>query len=235
MTISDLAALLQPPIGLPFPRGRISVMLRVPRLPLYIRSTGGMRAARFINVQNKQMTVRNNSSMKEAKRRSDSNQGVEAVLLAQKNRIVSFLAARGASEGAEDLFHDLWMRLSQRQDGPIANPLSYIMRAANNLMLDRYRSRRQEQLREQAWGEEAITYKASTEAVLISREQLEQVNQAIDKMGERAARIFRRFRVDGISQRDIAVELGVSLSTVEADLRKTYAALAALKRQFDAP
>lgn len=172
--------------------------------------------------------------MIEANRRSDSTQGIEGVLLAHKSHIVSFLAARGAGDGAEDLFHDLWVRLSQRQDGPIANPLSYIMRAANNLMLDRYRSRRQEHLREQAWGEEAVTPKASTEAMLISREQLEQVDEAINQMGERAARIFRRFRVDGISQRDIAVEFGVSLSTVEADLRKTYAALAALKRQFDA-
>ena len=56
----------------------------------------------------------------------------------------------------------------------------------------------------------------------------------IEATGTRPARIFRRFRVDGAAQRDIAAELGVSLSTVEADLRKVYAALAALRRQFDA-
>src|SRR3546814_12213978 len=69
---------------------------------------------------------------------------------------------------------------------------------------------------------------------MISREQLALVEQAIAATGERPARIFRRFRVDGILQRDIAAEMGISLSTVEAELRKVYAALAAVRRQFDA-
>ncbi len=38
-------------------------------------------------------------------------------------------------------------------DGPIANPLAYLYRAADMLMIDRYRSRRQAELREQDWVE----------------------------------------------------------------------------------
>ena len=56
--------------------------------------------------------------------------------------------------------------------------------------------------------------------MLISRGQLALVERAIAATGERPARIFRRFRIDCIQQRDIASEMGVSLSTVEADLRK---------------
>jgi RNA polymerase sigma factor (sigma-70 family) len=223
MMISYLSASLQVP-----------QMLRVFCGSLYVGRAGGACAAIFLNVQDKQIAVRNNLSMTEANRRSDSAQGIEAVLLAHKTRIIGFLSARGAGDAAEDIFHDLWLRLSQQQVGPISNPLSYVMRAANNLMLDRYRSRRQEALREQTWGEMAAMPKASTETALISREQLALVDEAINQMGDRAALIFRRFRVDGLTQRDIAAEVGVSLSTVEADLRKTYAALAALKRQFDA-
>ena len=74
----------------------------------------------------------------------------------------------------------------------------------------------------------------SAEHVLISRGQLALVERAIAATGERPARIFRRFRIDGIQQRDIASEMGVSLSTVEADLRKVYAAIAMVRRQFDA-
>ena len=55
----------------------------------------------------------------------------------------------------------------------------------------------------------------------------------INGLGERPAAAFHLFRIDGMSQRDIAARLGVSLSTVEADLRKVYAALAALKGQID--
>src|SRR3546814_7203118 len=63
-------------------------------------------------------------------------------------RIVRFLEVRGAGDNAEDLFQDLWMRLTDRRMGPIADPLPYVMRAANNLMLDRYRSARQRELRD---------------------------------------------------------------------------------------
>ncbi|WP_447762656.1 RNA polymerase sigma factor [Sphingopyxis panaciterrae] len=173
-------------------------------------------------------------SMTEATERTDAGQGIEGVLLANRDRIVRFLQLRGAGDSAEDLFQDLWMRLTDRRTGPIADPLSYVMRAANNLMLDRYRSAQRSDIRDKAWGESAALPKPSAETLLISREQLALAEQAILATGERPARIFRRFRIDGISQRDIAGELGVSLSTVEADLRKVYAVLANVRRQFDA-
>src|SRR3546814_2849548 len=91
------------------------------------------------------------------------------------------------------------------------------MRAANNLMLDRYRSARQRELGDKAWGEASATQSPSSESALISREQLALVESAIAATGERPARIFRRFRVEGIHQRDIASEMGVSLSTVRSE------------------
>ena len=47
------------------------------------------------------------------------------------------------------------------------------------------------------------------------------------------AAIFRRHRVDEVPQRKIAEEFGVSLSTVESDLRRAYRALAELKERMD--
>lgn len=169
-----------------------------------------------------------------ADRQSDAAQGMEHILVTNRDRIVRFLVVRGAGDAAEDIFQELWIRLTQRPSGPVADPLAYAMRAANNLMLDRYRSRRQQEIREQAWGETAANPPPSAETALISREQLDAVQQVINGCGERAARVFRQFRVDGISQRDIAANCGVSLSTVESDLRKIYAALASHKRQHDA-
>ena len=194
------------------------------------RGTWGTDATGVIQ---QQMAFQSNPPMTEATDAPSPAQGIEGVLLANRDRIVRFLEARGAGDGAEDLFQDLWMRLTERQTGPIADPLSYVMRAANNLMLDRYRSARQRMLRDHAWSENAAVEKPSAETALISREQLAQVEAAVAATGDRPARIFRRFRVDGIAQRDIAGEFGVSLSTVEADLRKVYAALADVRRQFD--
>lgn len=201
---------------------------------LYDGVVGGTYGTRRGGAFRQNMAFQSKQSMTMSQDRSGAAQGIEGVLLASRSRIIRFLEVRGAGDAAEDLFQDLWMRLTDRPIGPIADPLPYVMRAANNLMLDRYRSARQSALRDQAWGETAVDHAPSAEAALISREQLVLVEAAIAGTGERSARIFRRFRVDGLNQRDIADEMGVSLSTVEADLRKVYAALAALRRQFDA-
>jgi len=205
------------------------------RMALYGGTIRGPYDGRHRGVRRQQMAFRsNNFPMTEASDRNEAAQGIEGVLLANRERILRFLEVRGAGDGAEDIFQDLWMRLTERRVGPIADPLPYVMRAANNLMLDRYRSVRQSALRDAAWTEASSAQKPSAETALISREQLALVEQAIAATGDRSARIFRRFRVDGIAQRDIAAEIGVSLSTVEADLRKVYAAIAKLRRQFDA-
>ena len=67
----------------------------------------------------------------------------------------------------------------------------------------------------------------------MAREQLARAEAVLADVGDRAAAVFRRHRLDGIGQRQIAAEMGVSLSTVESDLRKAYRAMIALRRTFD--
>ncbi len=164
----------------------------------------------------------------------ESARGIEAVLLTNREKLIRFLLARGAGDSAEDLFQELWVQIARSHPGPVANPLSYLYRAANNLMLDRYRSARATEMREKAWGEqESGRGHPSVEQSLISREELARVEATINELGERPAAAFRYFRIEGISQRAIAARLGVSLSTVEADLRKVYKVLATMKGQID--
>lgn len=226
-----MIALARPPSPAPRPRA----WLRGAALALYDGSIQGTDRAHVGHAQHSKTAFQSKTIMTEASDRNDAAQGIEGVLLANRSRILRFLEARGAGDGAEDLFQDLWMRLTDRRPGPVADPLSYVMRAANNLMLDRYRSARQRERRDTAWEETRATSEPSAETALISREQLQLIEAAIAATGERSALVFRRFRVDGVAQRAIADEIGVSLSTVEADLRKVYAALAATRRQFDAP
>ena len=166
-----------------------------------------------------------------------AGQGMDAVLLAHRAQLIRFLESHGAGDAAEDLFQELWMRVTQRPTGPVGNPLAYLYRAANNLMVDRYRSERQARLRDQAWtearGAEDMAPDPSAEDILLAREELRRLDAALSALGDRAARCFRRFRLDGVPQREIAVELGVSLSTVESDLRRAYAVLVAVRRQSD--
>lgn len=166
--------------------------------------------------------------------------GLEAVFLANRDKLVRFLIAHGAGDAAEDLLHELWIRLSSAPaGGPIASPLSYLYRAANNLMVDRHRSIRQAALRDQDWSDavsETMPGRSdapSGERILIAREALGIAQAALETIPPRAAAIFRRHRVDGIGQRAIADEMGVSISTVESDLRAAYRALVEARRRID--
>jgi len=165
--------------------------------------------------------------------------GLEAVFLANRARLLAFLAARGAGDAAEDLLHELWLKVSTGERAPIASPLSYLFRAADTLMIDRYRSQRQADKRDRDWSEASggarpgVSDAPSVERHLIGRQQARLVAETIDNLGPRAAAVFRRHRVDGVPQRQVAEEMGVSLSTVESDLRGAYRALAELKERLD--
>ena len=165
--------------------------------------------------------------------------GLEAVFLENRARLLGFLAARGAGDAAEDLLHELWLKISTGERGPVASPLSYLFRAADTLMIDRYRSQRQADKRDRDWSEASsgtepgVADSPSVERALIARDEARRVAEALDGLGPRAAAIFRRHRVDGMPQRRVAEEMGVSLSTVESDLRTAYRVLAELKGRLD--
>lgn len=203
---------------------------------LYITSPGCVRDGPCImgSIKHKKHQGQSGQFMTRADRDIETARGMEAVLLANREKLIRFLAARGAGDAAEDVFQELWVHIAGSRTGPVAHPLSYLYRAANNLMLDRYRSARAAEIREKAWGEyDSDRVHPSIEQSLISREELVRVDATINRLGERAAAAFRYFRIEGMSQRDIAARLGISLSTVEADLRKVYMALAELKGQID--
>jgi RNA polymerase sigma-70 factor (ECF subfamily) len=101
-------------------------------------------------------------------------------------------------------------------------------------MLDRLRAERRQARREQEWTDGTETVELSAERKLIARRELEQADAALQALGDRTAAIFRRFRIDGASQRRIAEEQGISLSAVEKHLQKAYRALIELRRQLDA-
>ncbi len=165
--------------------------------------------------------------------------GLEAVFLANRATLIRFVGSLGAGDAAEDVVHELWVRLQSAPSGPIASPMSYLYRMANNLMLDRHRALRQAERRDRDWTEATgsatpgLSEEPAADRVLIARQQAELAEEALQAVGTRAAAIFRRHRVEGVEQRVVAAEFGVSLSTVEGDLRKAYRAMIDVKRRLD--
>jgi RNA polymerase sigma factor (sigma-70 family) len=162
--------------------------------------------------------------------------GLQRVFLNERSRLLRFLQARGAGEEAEDVLHDLWQRLASAGGQPIADPVSYLFRALENVMRDRRRSDVSRDRRQQDWYQLAPDAgdEPQGERVLIARERLRRAEAVLAALGSRVETVFRRYRLDGMGQAVIARELGVSLSSVEKDLQKAYRALAELREKFDA-
>ncbi|MCP1470771.1 RNA polymerase sigma-70 factor (ECF subfamily) [Sphingobium sp. OAS761] len=165
--------------------------------------------------------------------------GLSAIFMSNRAALLRFLRARGAGEDAEDMLQDMWMKLEAKDLGPVADPLPYLYRMANNLVLDRYRSSIRRERREQDWAGGAggvMADPAEQVAVderMILNQRLDQARAVLRDLGPRVELVFRRFRIEGVGQKMIAEELGVSLTTVEKDLQRAYRAMLALKQKLD--
>jgi len=154
--------------------------------------------------------------------------------MANQPLLLRYLRARGAAADAEDCLQDLWIRTQASADDGIGDSLAYLYRMAHNLMLDRYRTARRRQDRERAYRKDVeggdVDEAPAADRILTSRERLRQIDRVLAGLGPRTEHIFRRHRVDEVGQRDIAAELGITLSAVEKHLQKAYRAVAAAQR-----
>ncbi|WP_339561151.1 RNA polymerase sigma factor, partial [Pseudomonas sp. EA_65y_Pfl1_P113] len=164
------------------------------------------------------------------------NSGLQLLIVNERARLLRFLAVRGAGDEAEDVLQDLWQRVALSTSQPVVDPISYLFRAAENLMRDRHRSNVSRVRRQQDWHSTGDTPQdvPGGERVLIARQRLREADAVLAALGPRVDRVFRSYRLEGESQASIAKTLGVSLSSVEKDLQKAYRALAALKVKLDA-
>lgn len=163
-----------------------------------------------------------------------ADENLAASLMVHRAALLRYLRARGAGDEAEDLLQELWLKIGNVADIVVTDRLAYLYRMAHNLMLDRRRAAMRRQTREQSYHHDVGPGDADdapqAERTLIARQQLDRVERTLRALGERTDFIFRRHRVDGVAQRDIATELAISLSAVEKHLQKAYRAVAAAQR-----
>jgi RNA polymerase sigma factor (sigma-70 family) len=170
----------------------------------------------------------------------DTTSGLSAVFAANRYALHRFLMARRArAEEAEDILQELFLKIGKLTPGPIADPLAYLYRIADNLLLDLRRSQTRRNVREQAWmaarhGSSELDDQPSAEDRLIAQERLRLVQLALSRLPERTVIVLRRFRLDGVGQKRIAAELGISVSAVEKHLQRAYRALLDARSELDA-
>jgi RNA polymerase sigma factor (sigma-70 family) len=154
--------------------------------------------------------------------------------------LLRYLTLRGATaDEAEDILQEVHLKLWAEKIGPVDQPRAYLYSMTNNHFLLHRRTAQRRVRREEAWvdvhsGEQReLDERPSAEAQLIAHEQLAILQRVLDELPERTHVIFRRFRLDGEPQRQIAADIGISVSAVEKHLTRAYEAIAAAKLRLD--
>lgn len=166
--------------------------------------------------------------------------GIVQVFAEVREALLRFLVLRGASSAdAEDIIQEVHLKLLSDKLGPVSEPRAYLYKMVSNHMLGLRRSAARRSRREEDWMEAhgvsqgEVEERPSIETELIAREQLAILQRVVDGLPERTRGIFRRFRIDGEPQRQIAADLEISVSAVEKHLARAYAAIAAAKLRLD--
>lgn len=148
-----------------------------------------------------------------------------------RNELLAYMASRlRCPFTAQDLVQELFLKVfALERSAEIANGKAYVFRMAANLVIDHQRSAsRQGAI---LAGAEAYLHAAedapSPERQAMAQEELRDLAAAVEDLQPTTRRIFKRNRFEGRTQREIAVELGVSQTAVEKHIRKALAALAA--------
>jgi RNA polymerase sigma factor (sigma-70 family) len=136
--------------------------------------------------------------------------------------LMAFFMRRAASHSdAEDMTQELFAKLAVAETGAMDNADAYIFQMAANLLRDRGR---REKVR--------ANYRASLHAgpvdlepldparVLLGRESLGEVSDALRELPERTRAIFLLFRLEGMKQSELAALYGVSVSAVQKHIFK---------------
>jgi RNA polymerase sigma-70 factor (ECF subfamily) len=154
-----------------------------------------------------------------------SEQELRAAFDAERPMLLRLLAARlGNREDAEDALQDLWLKLDRLGDRTMAAPAAFLYRAAANLATDRRIAAARRAARDTAWRglqPESEEF-PDAERILIARDRLRRVEAATAAMPERMRTALILFRFEGRPLREIAAQLGITVSGVEKLLRRAY-------------
>lgn len=128
----------------------------------------------------------------------------------------------GCADTAADLYQSIAENLLRRNpDPPIRNVRAFLFQAARNAASNQQRAEctkaRFDVLAVPLLDE---SYDRSPETIAEAEEALATVNQAIQNLPVLTRRVFIMFRLHGLKQKDIAEQLGVSVSTVEKHVSK---------------
>lgn len=150
---------------------------------------------------------------------------LDAVFRAHAPWLLRTLRRRFGPDVAEDLLQETYVRLARRiSSKPVTSPKAYLVRIASNVFLDGYRRDRQ---RAEA---EAGHFALPGAAEAASQIQTIVVREIVLGMPVKLRDVFLLSRAGGLSNQQIAQQLGISVKTVEWRMTRALAYCAAQLR-----
>ncbi|MEW6291748.1 MAG: RNA polymerase sigma factor [Pseudomonadota bacterium] len=136
----------------------------------------------------------------------------------------TYLARRlGCPEAGREAAQDIFLRLLLRPHAaPIENPRGFLLRSARNLAIDLLRAERIRPVIEPIEDHEGTLVDPISDPARIAeaRQHLRALVDGIGKLPPKCRDVFFLHRFEGLTQREIAGRLGISVKAVEANLAR---------------
>lgn len=128
----------------------------------------------------------------------------------------------GSPELARDVLHETYLRLQTMNEvGPVRSPKAYLFRIALNIANDRRRAEsRRLTVNEVDRLLDVPDDRPDAARVIEDRSEVNLLRRAIAELPERRRRALMLSRIDDLPNREIAKRLGVTVRTVEMDLKQ---------------
>lgn len=155
----------------------------------------------------------------------NEQQGLDlgALFVTQRSQLkAAALKILGNGQRAEDVVQDAYLKLVE---SPVAaevrQPVAYLFQMVRNLAIDRHRRTALEThvFAAEEDGAHVPHQNGSPEMQAMHRQQLRLVAHALSTLPERTRRAFELYRLGGLTQREVADELGISTTLVNFMIR----------------
>lgn len=188
---------------------------------------------------NRTLMATNTSKVVHLRRKDGVSDALRRIALEHEPALRRFVGARlSAHPDHEDVVQETFLRVARQED--VENKLSrsldsvrsYLFSIATNVMRDGYRKAGTRQKYDDLTrhGARALGVESSAEEIVSAQEQLGNVKAAIMKLSPECRDAFVLNRFEGLSYREVADTMSVSVSMVEKHIMR---ALAELRRHVD--
>lgn len=176
----------------------------------------------------------------DAERNNARDSAIAATVMRERGRLGNFIRRRVSDAAeAEDILQDVFQSFVEayRLPDPIEQAGAWMFRAARNLIIDRFRKKREVQIEpaeddeQYSLGLDLPSLDDGPEAAYTRARLLDRLQLVLEELPPNQREVFIAHELDGISFKELADATGVPLNTLLA--RKRYAVLHLRERLRD--